>query len=325
MQSLELNPSCPECSVRLLDAGDELVCPGCGVTKGKEVLDEPLAAEPRPQDAVRVPLGSYMGAREPTAEDRSTRGIAANGNSYRYLKLVSDFAGREEDSAVACARLIERVGEKLCLPGPVLVEAAATASRVLAKIRSSRRITVAAVSAYSLITASRVAGVTSVSVREILDAHVALGKRVSSSSLIQLSIESPVKTFARGPQDYLSRVVARLSMNSKLSKRLEKDGVQPTGYLNALREAGRELIMSAGDTATLGKRPCAVAASALYSAEVVLSASEGRNRRVTQRDLALCGETSEYTVRDQCSAIFAPVVERLIARNTRTLPPPPAC
>jgi transcription initiation factor TFIIIB Brf1 subunit/transcription initiation factor TFIIB len=321
MQALDSDMLCPECSKRFFDAGDELVCPGCGVVSEKQVIDVPLTARPRPRDAVRPPLGSYMGPRHASAGERTARGITGEEDGYGYLKAVSDFAGRREGAAVGCAKLIERVGEKLGLPHAVLLEAASTASRVLATVRrTTRRTAIAPVSAYSLISACRTAGVTAVSPREILAAHMALGRRVSSSSVIQLAIESPVRSYASGPNEYLSRVIGRLLANQRLSERLTKDGVHMAGYLVALRECTEKILALAERTEMSGKRPCALAAAAVYSAETVLSAREGRERRLTQRELAQCGDTSEYTVRDQCAVIFLPVVRKLVAQRTQALP-----
>jgi transcription initiation factor TFIIIB Brf1 subunit/transcription initiation factor TFIIB len=322
MQALDSDMLCPECSRRFLDAGDELVCPGCGVVGEKQVIEAPLVARPRPRDAVRPPLGSYMGPRFASAGERTARGITGEGDGYRYLKAVSDFAGRREGAAMGCARLIERVGEKLGLPHAVLLEAASTANKVLTSARSAtRRTSVAPVSAYSLISACRTAGMTAVSPREILATHAALGRRVSSSSVIQLAIDSPVRTYASGPDGYLSRVIGRLLADRRLSERLAKDGVHMAGYLVALRECAAKILALAERTEMSGKRPCALAAAAVYSAETVLSACEGRDRRLTQRELAQCGDTSEYTVRDQCAVIFLPVVRELIARRMPALPP----
>ena len=321
MQALDSDMACPECAKRFLDAGDELVCPGCGLVREKQVIESPRSPMPRPRDAVRSPLGSFMGPRFAAARDRTARGITGEEDGYGYLKVVSDFAGRGEGAAVDCAKLIERVGDKLGLPGHLLHEAAAKARKVLAAVRSSpRRTAVAPVSGYSLISACRAAGNLAVSPREILATHSVLGKRVSYSSVIRLAIESPVRTYASGPEEYLSRVVGRLSANRRLSERLAKDGAHMPPYHAALRECGGELIGLADPTEMSGKRPLALAAAAVYSAEDVLATCEGRNRRVTQRELAQCGDTSEYTVRDQCAMIFLPGVRKLVAR--RRLPPP---
>ena len=319
MQASEF-ASCPECSKRLLDVGDELVCPGCGMAMEKQVVEPRPGPGPRPQDAVRPPLGSYMGPLSASPGERTARGITGLEAGYNYLKAISDFAGRDEGTAVACVRLIERVGEKLALPSAVLLEAASMATRVLATVRSSRRITVASVSAYALISACRVTRLVAVSPREIIGAHVALGRRVDSSSVIRLALESPIRTYARGAEEYLSRVLARLSTSRRLLDRLARGGVAGAGYINALRECGSELLRLADRTEMSGKRPCALAAAAVYSAETVLSACEGREKRVTQREVAECGDTSEYTVREQCATIFTPAVERMVARKLRAPP-----
>lgn len=319
MQALDAEAFCPECTRRIIDAGDELVCPGCGIAKEKEVVESPQARTPRPRDAVRAPLGSYMGPRS-GADGATMRGIAASGARYEYLKAVSDYAGRDEDAAVDCARLIERVGEKLSLPSAVLLEAASLANRVLSTVKTSRRLTVSAVSAFSLISACRIAGTVAVSPREIIEAHRATGRRVSPSLVIHLALESPVRTYASGPEEYVPRIIARLSSSTGLSRMLEKDGISMAGYLSALRPCALELLRSVDRTEMSGKRPCALAAAALYSAETVLALCEGRRKRVTQRELAECGDTSEYTVREQVSTIFSPVVQKAAARRLLNLP-----
>ena len=272
----------------------------------------------------RQALGSYMGSMRITREERSTRGLAGSNSKYEYLKVVSDFAGRDEGAAASCAKMLERVGEKLFLPKVVVLEAAYIARKVLAVEHPRRRITIAAVCAYSLIAACKVEGVTTVSVREVIDANAALGRRVTSSSIIQLTLESPIKTFARRPEDYLSRVLARLSMNRGLVSQLSAEGVPQTAFFNELRETAKEVLELVDDGARAGRRPCALAASAIYSAETVLSLCEPRRRRITQRDLAEGGDTAEYTIREQCARIFTHAVEVVVARRRRLLPPPSA-
>lgn len=321
MEVLDSDMLCPECSKRLLDLEDELVCPGCGAAREKQVIEPPLAGRTRPRDAVRAPLGSYMGPRYGTAGERTARGITGEARGYRYLKLVSDSAGRDEGAADDCAKLIERVGENLALPGQALLDSVSTASRILAAVRrKARRTAIGPVSAYSLISACRAAGVRGVSPREILATHAALGRKVRYSSVVRLALDFPIRTYACGPDEYLSRVIGRLSANKRLSDRLARDGVRIPSYLAGLRECARELIGLAESTEMSGKRPYALAASAVYSAETVLSVSEGRNRRLTQRELAECGGTSEYTVRDQCAMIFLPAVRKLLARRKQPLP-----
>lgn len=321
MQSLEYGEACAECRSLLVDVGDELVCQGCGIVTEKEVLE--LGAAPR---GVRGPptsqqLGSYMGSAEMTRKERRSKGLSEGNSTYAYLKLVSDFAGREDGSANACERMIERVSEKLCFPRVVTTEAASIAKKVLGMERHGKRITIAAVSAYSLIAACKLEGVVSASVAEIIEAYAAMGRRVSSSSIIQLSLESPVKTRARRAEEYLSRVMAKLSMDARLMQQVEGEGIPQQAYFNSLRQEAAEVLAGAEGDRKVGHRPCALAATAVYAAEVVLAEREGRKRRLTQKLLAECGDTAEYTVREQYREIFSQVVQTRSAR--RQCPPLP--
>lgn len=316
MQSPELE-RCQDCSKPLLDVDDELVCPGCGLVKEKAVMEAGLAPDGKVPLFGRQHLGSYMGTKGITPEERSSR-VSGNNSSYRRMKLLSDFAVRE-GSYADCGRLVERVGEKLFLPRVVILQAAALAKKLM-EAPHRRRLTVAEVSPYSLVAACKVEGVTSVSIREILAAYAALGRRVSSSAIFKLAFESPVRTFARKPEDYLPRVAAKLSMNRRLALRLERAGVSAPGYLDALRKLAAELLAGCDQTALAGKRPCALAASAVYSAEALLAAQESRSMRITQKEVALCGDAAEYTIREQCATVLAPSVVRLSQRRTQSLP-----
>jgi transcription initiation factor TFIIIB Brf1 subunit/transcription initiation factor TFIIB len=323
MKGLDFDLSCPECSKRYVDAGDELVCPFCGRTKEKEAVQ--TRAEEVPQGLTpKQALGSFMGSRGITKEERRSRGIGGSGSRYEYLKVVSDFAGRNEGAPAVCTRLIERMSEKLFLPRVVCLEAASIARKVFATSHPHRRITIAAASAYALITACKLEGVTSVSVREIMDAHAALGRRVTLSSIIKLTLDSTVKTYTRGPEAYLMRVVARMTMNQRLQDRLARDGINQNAFATSLRLTAQELLQFVNPEARAGRRPSALAGSAVYSAELVLSRCDARRRRLTQRDLAECGDTAEYTIREQCAQIFAPFVEELVRRRQQPLSMPEA-
>jgi len=320
MQTLDMESSCPECLVPFVDGGDEMVCPKCGRVRSKQCEDSspPKTAEHR--DSGKSKLGSFMGTMQITPKERASKGIAGSKSKYEYLKVLSDFAGRDERPGEACDRIISRVGEKLFLPRVVLDEASAVARTMLSSKERHRRVTLAALSAFSLVTACRVMGVTSVSVREIISAHAALGRRVNSSSFIQLALESPIRILPRRPEDYISRVLARLSWNQRLSDKLRSEGASQTIYFNALRETAKELLSEARPEELSGRRPCALAAAAIYSSEVALANKESRGRRLTQRLLAECGDAAEYTIREQCASIFTPAATSFMTRNRRTLP-----
>jgi len=316
MQSLDFESTCLECHRTLVDVGDELVCPGCGIVKEKEVLENDGRGSPK-FDLGKHALGSYMGSIQTTNDERRSRGFSRANSTYGYLKVVSDFAGREDGADYACFRMIRRVSEKLFLPDFVVQQAAAVARKVLATKHPDRRVTIAAASAYSLIAACKIEAVTSVSIREIVDAHTALGRRVKASSIIQLSLESPIKTVARRPEEYVSRILAKLSLNKRIGQTLVREGLSQTVFLNSLRTTAREVLAEVDSSVTIGRRPCAMAASAVYAAEVVLARRESRKRRITQRDLAECGDSAEYTIRGQVSEIFMPAVERLVSGRQR--------
>jgi transcription initiation factor TFIIIB Brf1 subunit/transcription initiation factor TFIIB len=311
-----LMETCQDCSRALLDLEDELVCPGCGVVKEKAVVEDGRGGGKLPLFG-RHPLGSFMGTKGVTPEERRSN-VSGGRTSYMRMKTLSDFAAREGTYA-ECGRLIERVGEKLSLPRVAVLQAASISKKVLEGPRS-RRLTVAQVSAYSLVAACKIEGVTAVSIREVLAAFGDLGRGVTSSSIFHIALDSPLRTYARRAEDYLPMVIARLSMNARLSARLRRERAQAQGYLESLRRLAGEILAECDRTSIAGKRPCALAASAVYSAEATLAAREGRPPRVTQRECAKCGDTAEYTVRDHCATTLRAAAAKVAARNGQTPP-----
>lgn len=305
------------------DAGDELVCPGCGVVKEKAVVEAGPGGSP--SIFGKQPLGSYMGTKWTTGAERASPGLSGSRSGYAYLKVVSDFAGKERGARVECAKLIERVAEKLGLPRVAALQAAAVSRRIFASFPRGRRLSVAEVSAYSLVAACRLEGVMTVSIREILGAYSMMGRGVTSSSIFRLALESPVGMYAKGPGAYVPRVLARLSQSRALSCRLSKEGVARAAYLASLRRVALDLLERCDPVAMEGKRPCALAASAVYSAEAALSVLESRKNRLTQKDLAGCGDTSEYTIREQCATIFRRPLARLGSSERQTPLPQVSC
>ena len=316
MQYLERGNACPECRVFLVDAGDELACPRCGIAMQKEPA--PPSGRTTPGEMPRSGLlGSYMGSMRSTDKERRMLGVSGSKLRYAYVKKVSDRTGRRDGGAETCEKMIRRVGEKLGLPRIVMDQAFAIARMLLSRGEHDRRTTLASVSAYSLIAACKIEGAISANVRDIIAAHRALGRNVSSSSIIQLMLESPFKTKPRTPGEYLGRIVAKLSMNRNLAERLRQEGASPTAYFNSLREIASDLLLAVKRVDLAGKRPCALAASAVYSAEVVLSIKGARKRRITQKTAAECSDAAEYTIREQCANLFMPAVEAAVAEESQ--------
>ena len=320
MISPSLKMQCPDCQGSLVDAGEEFVCPNCGVVAEKEILETGKALAGTVPILGAQPLGSYLGSISPTARERSSKGFSSSNSTYAYLKLISDSAGREDGSLHECARMIERVGEKLSLPGFVLAQAASLARKVLPLKEANRRVTIASVSAFSLDSACKLAGVRSVSTREILEAHRSLGRRVKMSSLIQLSLDSGIRTKPRTPEDCLTKVFVGLSRSQGLTVLLNQKVGGTAEYFLALRQLAERILAQLDEVTKAGHRPSALAATSVYAADQLLAKRDNRERWITQRDVAECGETAEYTVREQYREIFAPALTMSGPSVTRRMP-----
>src|SRR2546425_1417365 len=315
---------CSECSGQIIDAGDEFVCQSCGMVTAKEVLEGRERKMPQALDYTPHALGGFLGPPEQEYEEQSPPPPPAfpdASSSFKYLKMVSDFVGKGESCVYSCAKMIERVCEKLSTPKIVVSQSMVIANKVF-ELRKRNEITVAAISAYSIITACKIEGITSVGVKEVVEAHRALGRRVKATALIQISLDSPIKTRARRAEDYLTRVIAHLSSNSGLRRKLGEHMMSETVYYNKLYKVAREALGIVEREAMGGHSPCGLAASAVYAAEVALAQSDSRIRFLSQREVAECIGVAEYTVREQYGEVFRPVGRELkdAIRREESLP-----
>ncbi|MDV3293758.1 MAG: hypothetical protein LYZ70_05760 [Nitrososphaerales archaeon] len=290
----------------MVDLGDEFVCRVCGVVREKEVIEAKEVRAPQAVDYTGQALGGYLGPLDYGFKERFSRGFAASSSTFGYLKLVSDYSGREDSTFYACAKMIERVAEKLSLPRVVVGQAVVIAKKLFEVKRKTKEVTSATVSAYAIVTACKMLEVTSVSVREIVEAHRLLGRRVKTSAMIKLSLNSPFKTIARRPEDYVNRVVARLSSSQDAIRAIRGEGLNPPFYFQSLRKAAAVALGALEDADRGGHNPCSLAATAVYAAEVELSRQGFRGRVTTQREVAECGNVAEYTVREQYGQLFRP-------------------
>src|SRR5579863_9511964 len=321
MQTFEFPASCSECKGPLVDAVDELVCQRCGVVMEKEVLEIAPATGPSLRGGAALPLGSFLGPARIRRADRLSEGFSRANSTYSYLKAVSDFAGKEDSSFYACEKMTQRAAERFSFPPVVVAQAVEVSKKILKSGARARGTTLAAISAYGLIAACKIEGITSVSVREIVAAYTSLGRRVKASSLIQLSLVSPIKTVARRPEAYVGMIMARLSAQEELLGKLAVEKVQPTSFFNSLRVAAEEALAGVERTTKSGHRPSAMAATAVYAGEVILSTREGRKKRVSQRDLAQCSDSAEYTIREQYRQIFSGPVKLLAQPRSESKSP----
>jgi transcription initiation factor TFIIIB Brf1 subunit/transcription initiation factor TFIIB len=302
---------CSECSGRIIDAGEELVCSSCGIVFSKEVVEEKAETNPRAIDYIHNSLGGYMGPIDYGYEEMFSRGFSKLSSNFKYLKTVSDFTGRESGSLYSCIKTIERVCEKLLLPKIVMGHAIIISKKILSSKECD--VNTAAISAYSIIAACKMEKVTNVGMREIIDAHKALGRKFNVSSLVKLYLDSPIKQMPRNPSDYVTRVITKLLSNAEIERGIASSSISKFHYFRKISSMALGLIEEAKEVGIGGHNPCAVAATAVYAAEYLLSEIEKRKKLITQRDVAVSVNVAEYTVREQFGEIFRAIISRMLA------------
>ena len=279
---------CPECRGHITEAGDELVCTSCGLV-AKKVDEEKFHLEV----SIRAPsqLGSYMGTRE----DKNSSADFNGASTVGFAKLLSDNMG-VDSAASNCAAMVRRVAEKLSIPAFARESAVALSEKMLADGRNGRlgrkRMSVPAISAYSILSACRTAGLDHIGSRSVIRAHNDMGQRVTRSALLHLGMESPIPLRPADPAALLRTVLGRLESNEGVLKRLKRRGAEPGPYFRRLTEASQpvlETLRRFGE----GRNPRTIAAAAVYLASLTIAP-----RAVMQREVAEAVGVAEYTIRD---------------------------
>ncbi len=277
----------------------------CGRAEGKTVL--PIGRpthRSRALDLTSSALGGFMGTAEVTYRERFSEGFLQSGSSYRYLKTISDFAGRTGQD-YTCATLIERVCEKLSLPAFVPQNAMRVAQKLLENeeiLQLKHKPTLPAISAFSMITACKITGQKSVTWRKVVKAFQDGGYRVKSSSIFRIGLCSPIKVRSTPPQDYLQTFLLQFRDNSVMRTRFPN-----AEYFAAISERANGLIQRV-DATRGGHNPRALAAASIYAAEVVLAREGGRKKILTQKEAGEMAHMSEYTIREQYVELFRKLV-----------------
>ena len=279
---------CPECRGHLVEAGEEWACTSCGLVAKteKRTFEATYAGNSTGQR-----LGSYIG----TKEDQNSHADFNGTSTIGYAKLVSDNMG-VDSAAWNCANMVRRVAEKLSLPAFATENAVAVSERMLAESRNgrlgSRRTSIPAISAYSILSACRTAGLDHIGSRSVIRAHNDLGHKVTRSALLHLGTESGVPLRPADPAALLRTVMNGLESNESILQKLRKKGTEPGPYFRRLLQAS-QTVLEAMRTMREGCNPRTIAAGSVY-----LASRGVEPRAVTQREVAEIAGMAEYTVRE---------------------------
>jgi transcription initiation factor TFIIIB Brf1 subunit/transcription initiation factor TFIIB len=281
---------CRECRGELVQAGEEVVCTGCGIVARRDFQLEVHLKTPGQTPDRR--LGSYIGTK---LDEGSTADF--NGNStVGYVKRLSDNLGQDQ-SAWHCSAMIRRAADKLSLPVFVRENAVAVSEKLLADRKENegprrRRNSVPAISAYAILSACRTARMDHVSTKSVLQTYANMGHKVTRSHLLRLGTESQTPLRPADPAALLRTVVGALESNSAVARKLEKNGTEPGQYFRRLLQAS-QTILGTLRSMEEGRNPRTLAAGSVY-----LASREAGPKAITQGQAAETLGVAEYTVRE---------------------------
>ena len=279
---------CPECRGHLVEEGAEWACTSCGLVAKTEKTSTEVVHKGHSADQR---LGSYIG----TKEDQNSHADFNGNSTVGYAKLVSDNMGVDQ-AAWNCSAIVRRVADRLSLPAFARENAVALSEKMLTDCRNgllgNHRTSIPAISAYSVLSACRAAGLDHVSSRSIMQAYNDMGHKVTKSALLRLGTESPVPLRPADPAGLLRSLIGGLQSNEGVLQRLRKKEIEPGPFFMRLLLASQTVL---GTMRALreGCNPRTIAAGSVY-----LASKEVEPRAVTQREVAEIAGVAEYTVRE---------------------------
>ena len=294
MESSQQIERCRECRGHVVPAGDEFVCSSCGVV-ARKVEEEKYHLEfhiEAPSQLSDRHLGSYVGDRSDKDSEADFNGVCTVG----FAKLLSDNMGVDGGER-NCKAMIRMVADRLALPPFVRDNAAALSEKMLATSRANRngrRTSIPAISAYSVLSACRAAGMDHIGSGSILRALADMGHKVSKSALLRMGLDSKIPFRPADPKALLRTVMAGLESNEAVLKRLQKEGFEPGPYFRSLLQESLA-VLAAMDGVKDGRNPRTVAAGSVYIASRKMAP-----RAVMQREAAKAVGVTEYTIREFC-------------------------
>ncbi len=283
-EDYSISGRCPECRGDLVNTGEdggELACSKCGLVAGKaaSAVEEGASA---PSVRKRRQLGSYI-----PADSAGTPSL--NRPGFGLGKINPNIIGRG-GPMLACWLLTSRVAERLALPKSVVENANITAGR-LHPGRKAYGVSIAAISAYSLLHACRSAAIAHVSYKEVVQAYRDAGYRVGRSQLMRIGLDSPVPLPHADREELVRAVVGRLQSSEGVASKLKEGNLDPREYFARLLELAKEMAVEASDLK--GFSPRTIAAGSVYMAAQVIS-----RKTFTQREAGEALGMAEYTVRE---------------------------
>ncbi|MDG6947476.1 MAG: hypothetical protein JRN44_03010 [Nitrososphaerota archaeon] len=298
---------CRECRGHVVQAGEEFVCMSCGVV-ARKVEEEKFHVEIH----IRAPsqhsngLGSFIGDKSDKDSSADFNGICTVG----FAKLLSDNMGVDQ-AAWKCKSMIRRVSDRLSIPASIRDDAMALSEKMLAASRDGRprrrRTSLAAISAYALLSASRGARMDRVGSKDILRAYADMGHNVSRSALLRMGLDSEVPLRPADPAALLRTVMGGLESNARVGKRLARGSIEPGPFFRRLLQAS-QAIVSAVRPMEEGRNPRTIAAGCVY-----IASREGDSRPLTQKDVAETVGIAEYTIREFVASVTQKVSRPLSA------------
>jgi len=231
-------------------------------------------------------LGSYIGQAPSKGGHRPQTGYV-----FGVARLRANSIGRDL-SLLQCSSLIVRVSGRFFLPKAIVQNAIQIAEKLLPD-KKVFRVTMPAISAYSLLHACRSAGITHVGFDDLLRAFLDAGHRITKSQMLRVGRESAIPLPAIRPEALVVRAVAKIQSEATITNRLKKAGLNEGRFFAKLLEVART---TATDLSSLGGfNPRTVAACSVYVAAFRLGP-----RVMTQREAAEALGIAEYTVRELC-------------------------
>ncbi len=146
---------------------------------------------------------------------------------------------------------------------------------------------------------------TMLTIKEIANAFRKLNHRVTAKSIIRtaLQIKPKFKEYFQNhkackSEDYLSKIVIKVTSAPEVRSRLEKIGINEFKYTKELLRVSSSILKSIPNEKRGGRNPYILAAATIYAADQKIAKLWNHRPLLTQHLLSQITDTAEYSLRD---------------------------
>lgn len=320
---------CSECGGKLIDTGTDVVCRICGLVNAR-IYQHPnfqTVKTSKSYGSVYTSTGNIsvngerLGTRIGKFSDKYLADFSGkpigneNKEKYNRYRKIQDYyiSSNDNDRSYRATKMMGSIIGTLELPEKVKTASYFIYSKINQdKIPKIRMIDMVSAAIYLAIRTQTY----NLRIKELIGNIESLGYNITGRQILAAAaiIKRETKLRVRNvrPENYIERIITNLANNYNLQKKLSKNFIEKTTYIQCLRKLTKDLLIKLSDEERGGRDPFALACACVVGADVVIGRYNKRRRGyLTQRTLAKINDVAEFTLREHYLTIVKPILDKV--------------